>query len=166
MSAMWLLDEVDKVNPSSRHGESNFLLGLLESESSKRFVDNCTLLPIDASWICYIATCNDKSLIDAPLVSRFEVFEIASPGPEQVTAIVLSIYRDIRKNQAWGSSFIEELDSSVIEALCYYTPREIRRHLFHAFAAAAEQSRSCLKATDIQGLSGSRALSCRRIGFI
>jgi ATP-dependent Lon protease len=166
MSAMWLLDEVDKANPGSSHGGSNFLLGLLENESSRRFADNCTLLPIDASWICYIATCNDKSLIDAPLVSRFEIFEIAPPGPEQVTAIVLSIYRDIRKTHAWGPSFIEELDSTVIQALRNCTPREIRRNLLQAFAVAAEQSRSHLEPNDIRPFSGSRALSCRRIGFI
>lgn len=166
MSALWLLDEVDKVNTESRHGGSDFLLGLLESESSRRFIDNCTLLPIDASWLCFIATCNDKSRIDAPLLSRFEVFDIAPPGPEQLTAIVLSIYGDIRKSEAWGPSFSEELDLSVIEALRAFTPREIRRQLFQAFAVAAEQSRSRLQASDIRRSSGSKGLNCRRIGFI
>ena len=165
MSALWLLDEVDKVNTESRHSGSDFLLGLLESESSRRFIDNCTLLPIDASWLCFIATCNDKSRIDAPLLSRFEVFDIAPPGAEQLTAIVLSIYGDIRKTEAWGPSFSEELDLSVIEALRAFTPREIRRHLFHAFAIAAEQSRSCLQASDVRR-QWSKGLPCRRIGFI
>ena len=166
MSPMWLLDEVDKLNQGSHRDGSSFLLGLLENESSSCFVDNCTLLPIDASWIFYIATCNDKSLISAPLMSRFEMFEIAPPRPEQVPAIVLSIYRDIRKTQAWGSSFSEELNTSVIEALRNCTSREIRRSLFQAFAVAAEQSRSYLQADDVRSLAGARTLGCRRIGFI
>lgn len=166
MSAFWLLDEIDKVDSGARNGGSDFLLGLLEHESSRSFVDNCTLLPIDASCICYIATSNDKSSISAPLLSRFEVFEIAPPDTEQLRAIVRSIHRDIQQNQAWGQSFSDELDSSVIDALRTYTPREIRRQLFNAFAIAASHSRSHLQTSDIRSLSLSRSLSDRRIGFI
>lgn len=166
ISVLWLLDEVDKVERGHKDGGNNHLLGLLEPVSSKRFVDNCTLLAIDASWICYIATSNYKAQIDAPLLSRFEVFDIQAPDPQQVQAIVRSIYRDIRESEAWGPCFSHELDDSVICALSALTPREIRRRLFDAFAAAAEQARPCLLASDIKVAHGNEENTQRRIGFI
>ena len=166
LSVLWLLDEVEKANQESRHGGNQFLLGLLEPVSAARFADNCTLLPIDASWICYIATCNDKSLIDTPLLSRFEVFDIPAPDALQLRAIVCSIYRDIRSAEAWAPGFGETLDDRVIDALSEYTPREIRRRLIDGFAAAAGQSRRILEAGDISVKADRHANAKRRIGFI
>ena len=166
LSVLWLLDEVEKANQESRHGGNQYLLGLLEPVSAARFVDNCTLLPIDASWICYIATCNDKSLIDAPLLSRFEVFDIPAPDVSQLRAIVCSIYRDLRSSEAWAEAFGETLDDAVIDALSGYTPREIRRRLIDGFAVAAGQSRRTLQAGDISLKADRHVHANRRIGFI
>ena len=166
LSVLWLLDEVEKANQELRHGGNQYLLGLLEPVSATRFVDNCTLLPIDASWICYVATCNDKSLIDAPLLSRFEVFDIPAPDVSQLRAIVGSIYRDLRSSEAWAGAFSEMLDDEVIDALSGYTPREIRRRLIDGFAAAAGQSRRILQASDISVKADRHAAGDRRIGFI
>lgn len=166
LSVLWLLDEVEKANQESRHGGNQFLLGLLEPVSAARFVDNCTLVPVDASWICYIATCNDKDLIDTPLLSRFEIFDIPSPNDSQLRAIVGSIYRDIRGTEAWAPAFSESLNDEVIEALSGYTPREIRRRLVGGFAAAAGQSRRILKACDISLKADRQDQTERRIGFI
>lgn len=166
LSVLWLLDELEKTNSESRHGGNQYLLGLLEPGSAARFTDNCTLLPIDASWICYIATCNDKGLIDAPLLSRFEVFDIPAPDDLQLRAIVCSIYRDIRNSEAWAPAFGEALGEGVIDALSGYTPREIRRRLIDGFAAAAGQSRRVLQAGDISVKADRHAHAGRRIGFI
>ena len=166
LSVLWLLDELEKTNSEPKHGGNQYLLGLLEPVSAARFVDNCTLLPINASWICYIATCNDKSLIDTPLLSRFEVFDIPAPDVSQLRAIVCSIYRDLRSSEAWAGAFGETLDDGVIDALSGYTPREIRRRLIDGFAAAAGQSRRVLQASDISVKADRHAHAGRRIGFI
>lgn len=166
LSVLWLLDEVEKASQESRHGGNQFLLGLLEPVSAARFVDNCTLVPIDTSWICYIATCNDKTLIDTPLLSRFEVFDIPAPDALQLRAIVWSIYRELRSSEAWAGAFCESLDDGVIDALSGYTPREIRRRLIDGFAAAAGQSRRALQASDISVKADRATHAGRRIGFI
>jgi ATP-dependent Lon protease len=166
LSVLWLLDEVEKVNPESRHGGNQYLLGLLEPVSAARFVDNCTLLALDASWICYIATSNTKDLIDTPLLTRFVVFDIPAPDVSQLRAIVCSIYRDIRNSEAWAPAFGETLDDGVIDALSGYTPREIRRRLIDAFAAAAGQSRRVLEASDVSTKADRATNKVRRIGFV
>ena len=166
LSVLWLLDEVEKANQESRHGGNQFLLGLLEPVSAARFVDNCTLVPVDASWICYIATCNDKGLIDTPLLSRFEVFDIPAPDASQLRAIVRSIYRDLQGTEAWALAFNETLDDGVIDALVGYSPREIRRRLIDGFAAAAGQARRVIQANDISAKANQRSNPDNRIGFI
>lgn len=166
LSVLWLLDEVEKASANVRDGGNQYLLGLLEPVSASRFVDNCTLLPIDASKVCYIATCNDKDRIDAPLLSRFEIFDIAAPDEAQLHAIVRSIYRDIRSSEEWAPAFSEVLDAEVIDTLIGYTPREIRRRLINGFAVAAGQSRRTIHASDISTKPTQRPDSDRRIGFI
>lgn len=166
LSVVWLFDELDKVSKTAKYGGSEYLLGLLEPVSSKRFVDNCTLVPLDASWICYVATCNYLEEIDKPLLSRFEVFDIQAPDAPQLRAIVCSIYRNIRESEPWGTTFSAELDTAVIDALSGLTPREARRRLFDACAAAAEQARDNLKACDVKAKAVPHDDSARRIGFI
>lgn len=166
LSVLWLLDEVEKANSESRHGGNQYLLSLLEPVSAARFVDNCTLLPVDASWIFYIATCNDKSLIDAPLLSRFEVFDIAAPHASQLRAVVRSIYRDLRSSEEWAAAFSEALDEGAIDALTGYTPREIRRLLINAFASAAGKSRRVVRPCDISVKADRDTGANRRIGFL
>ena len=166
LSVLWLLDELEKANSESRHGGNQYLLGLLEQVSATRFVDNCTLVPVDASWICYLATCNNKTLIDTPLLSRFEVFDISAPDAVQLRAIVCSIYRDLRSSEAWAETFGAALDDEVIDGLSGYTPREIRRLLINGFACAAGQSRRVLQASDICAKADQHNNAGRRIGFI
>ncbi len=166
LSVVWLFDEIDKVSKTTKYGGSEYLLGLLEPVSSKRFVDNCTLVPLDASWICFVATCNYLEEIDKPLLSRFEVFDIQAPDAPQLRAIVRSIYRNIRDSEPWGQTFSEELDNEVIDALSGLTPREARRRLLDACAAAAEQARERLQACDVKAKPVPHDEFARRIGFI
>lgn len=57
----------------------NYLLGLRQTVTASRFMDNAMLVPIDTRWIWFVATCNDKTQVPSPLLSRFEVFDIAVP---------------------------------------------------------------------------------------
>jgi hypothetical protein len=94
MSVLWMLDEVDKKSQSLRDSGVNYLLGLLEPVTASRFMDNAMLVPIDTRWIWFVATCNDKTQVPSPLLSRFEVFDIAVPTAQQVRAVVFGIFRE------------------------------------------------------------------------
>lgn len=166
LSKVVLLDEIDKSNRTSKYGGTQYLLNLLEPVSSKRFVDNCTQVALDASCLCYVASCNYLEEIDKPLLSRFEVFDIQAPDAHQLRAVVRSIYRHIRQSEPWGQNFAERLDNEVIDALSELTPREVRRRLFDACATAAEQSRDHLQACDVKAKAVPHDKSERRIGFI
>ncbi len=166
LSVLWQLDEVEKCSQEGRDRGNQYLLGLLEPSTAKRFIDNSTLLPLNASWILYIATSNVKELIDAPLLSRFEVFDIEAPQGEQLKAVVLSIHRGLVESEPWAQTFDDHLDQSLIDALSTYSPREIRRHLIDAFANAASDGRNYLLASDVACPSEPPEASDRRIGFI
>ena len=166
LSVLWHLDELEKCDQEGRDRGNQYLLGLLEPSTAERFIDNSTLLPLNAAWIFYIATSNVKELIDAPLLSRFEVFEIEAPQGEQLKAVVKSIYRGLLESAPWGQTFDGHLDESSIDALSTYSPREIRRHLIDACANAACDGRNYLLASDVPSPTEPPEASVRRIGFI
>lgn len=76
LSPVVLLDEIDKTRALSSETGCTFLLGLLEPVTACRFRDAFVGLPIDASYVQWVATSNDLSLVDAPLRSRFRVFDV------------------------------------------------------------------------------------------
>lgn len=164
LSALWLLDELDKAG-ESRDGGSQYLLSLLEPVSAARFTDNCTQLPVNASHFCFFATCNDIDRIDSPLRSRFEIFEIHSPNEEQMAAVVRSIYRDIRKTETWAAYFSDVLDIDVIDALRRASPRQVRRLLINGCAKAATEGRLVLIPSDVAVGHEAAKKSTRSIGF-
>jgi ATP-dependent Lon protease len=166
MSVLWQLDEVDKCSTEGRHAGNQYLLGLLEPATAARFIDNAALVPLNASWVLYIATSNDKTIIDAPLRSRFEVFDIPKPDKKQLLAIARSIHRGILASEPWAKTFDANLDDALIEALGNCSPREIRRQLIDAYATAASQGRNRLLATDVEIQAKAPEEHERRIGFV
>ena len=166
MSVMWMLDEVDKKSESVRDASVNYLLGLLEPATAKRFIDNAMQLAIDASYICYVATSNDKSQISGPLLTRFMVFDIAAPTTAQARAIVMSIYRELHRNEDWASAFADKLSDEIIDALVSFTPREIHKRLYDAHATAASLGRTVLHVSDISTKTEADNREGRSIGFL
>lgn len=164
LSVTWLLDEIDKIPTEGADSGAQYLLGLLEPVSSTRFTDNWSGLPIDASWLVYIATSNDKTRIDEPLLSRFTVFDIAPPTPAQLRQIVGRIYEAYQQGEPWGAAFAPTLDDPVIEALAGCTPREIRRLLRSAMATAAARGRRQVLVGDLPVTSPPPQRP--RIGFV
>lgn len=166
MSVLWQLDELDKCGLEGKYGGSQYLLGLLEPVSALRFMDNATLLPLNAAWIFYIATSNDKDAIDTPLRSRFEIFAIQKPNGQQLRAVVRSIHRGILESEPWGQTFSPDLEDGVIETLSANSPREIRRQLIDAFASAASKGRNRMLLTDVTSRAKAPEENVRRIGFV
>jgi len=165
LSVLWQLDEIEKCSSDGRYGGNQYLLGLLEPSSALRFIDNSTLLPLNASWIFYIATSNEKNAIDAPLRSRFQIFDIAPPKGNELHAVVRSIHRSILQSEPWAKHFNTDLAEDLIEVLIGFSPREIRRHLIDAFANAALAQRTHLLPVDVTPGKKDSTSESRRIGF-
>ncbi len=166
MSVLWMLDEVDKKSQSLRDSDVNYLLGLLEPVTASRFMDNAMLVPIDTRWIWYVATCNDKTQVSAPLLSRFQVFDIAAPTAAQARAVVISIYRDLRSSEDWGVAFTDQLANEIIDALVHFTPREIHKRLLDAHATAASLGRTVLCVNDVSTEVQAHTWAHRPMGFL
>jgi ATP-dependent Lon protease len=163
VSVTWLLDEIDKIPTDGSDSGAQYLLGLLEPGTATHFTDNWSSLPIDASWIFYVATSNDKERIDQPLLSRFTVFNIAAPTTTEARQIVSSIYRSFQQKSDWGHIFEPAPTPSVVEALIGCPPREVRRLLRRAFARCAKAGRRRIEVSDIPTNPGR---GHPRIGFI
>ena len=149
MSPVIVLDELDKRPDSTRDSGLSFLLGLLEPASATRFQDAYVGLPIDASQIAWIGTCNELRSIEAPLRSRFRIFDIDAPSREQMAAVIGSVYKSLRRREPWGTVFPERLPDDVAKQLADSSPRDVWQALEDACARAAVAGRRHLLAEDV-----------------
>ena len=162
-SGVLLLDEIDKA------GHSNFpvlgpLYSLLEPVSARHFADEYLQVPVDASHLVVLATCNDTSLMEPALLSRFRVVQVPAPSRQQMPAIARSVYRQLRGNRPWGAVFPEELPAAVIERLSGSTPRELSRLVEDAVGLAASAGRQHLLKEDINA-DPAPAKTKHKLGF-
>ncbi len=145
-----LLDEIDKANkPDSAHDPLGPLYGLLEPHMAKRFRDEATTLPMDASHILWVATANDVVDIPEPLLSRMTVFDILSPSAEQMVEIARSIWRKLRENNLWGIHLHETLSDAVIETMQGESPRRMAKLLTRAAGRAVMDNNFIIRPVDI-----------------
>lgn len=163
LSPVVLLDEIDKTRALNSETGCTFLLGLLEPVTACRFRDAFVGLPIDASYVQWVATSNDLSLVDAPLRSRFRVFDVREPEGDECVHVVRSVYRALREREAWARSFPEELPAPVLDALFGRTARDVWQALEDACAAAVADGRRELRGADVPPERSSRG---RPMGFV
>ena len=147
-SGLLMLEELDKA-PQSNFPVLGSLYALLEPVSAVHFTDEYVGLPVDASHLTVVATCNEPGQLEGALRSRFREFSIPMPRPSDMPAIARSVYRQIRRSRSWARSFDEELPEAVIERLQEATPRELARALEDAHAHAASEGRLHLLADDV-----------------
>lgn len=160
-----VLDEIDKVAHGDQHDPLSPLYGLLEPTTARRFCDlSIRDFDIDASHINWIATANSLRNIPKPILSRFNVFEIAAPTKTQISKIAKQIYRKIRTESSWGECFPPELDDIVATHLSKQSPRELRKLMVRAFGTAARQGRRVLMVEDF--VRNTREMDAPQIGFL
>jgi ATP-dependent Lon protease len=162
MSPIVMLDEIDKTPPSSASA-LGCLYALLERHTARQFCDEALRLPVDASYVVWIATCNDASLVEPALRSRFAITAVQAPTPDQMPAVVASVHKQLLQGRDWASAFDTRLSADVVAKLADMTPRQMHRALEQAYAAAANAGRDRLCADDIPRPV---ADSKRRLGFL
>lgn len=165
---VFLIDEIDKVRADERSNPLAPLYELLEPSSSPAFRDEFVGLPINASGINFIATANDLATIPSAILSRFEVFEIAAPGPAELPAVMASVWSElVEAERWWGSWFEPALPPAVMDALvASATPREARKRLRQAAARAVRDGRFALEPRDLQTSGARFRREGQRIGFV
>ena len=156
-----VLDEIDKPQTHLSSDPLGPLYQLLEPSTARRFRDDGIKVQIDMSCIKWIATANDLQRIDPALRSRFTVFHISPPTPEQAAVIVQNIYVDLLESKAWGFRFSVRLRADVLHALSDRTPREVKSALMTGCARALQAGRNHLRLEDLDPPPPAP----RRIGF-
>jgi ATP-dependent Lon protease len=82
-----LLDEIDKMSQNQMFNPQATLLEILDPEQNSTFKDHYINTAFDLSKVLFIATANDTSLIDRPLLDRMEVIELSGYTVEEKVGI-------------------------------------------------------------------------------
>jgi hypothetical protein len=97
-----LLDEVDKCSTRTMNAApiQATLLGLLEPESSRNWIDGYLQVPCDLSKLLYVATANRLGTIEAALMSRLQPVLVPTPDRQHYPMIIAQVVRDVASD--WG----------------------------------------------------------------
>jgi len=164
---IFMPDEIDKTSKSASYQPLAALHGLLEARKAKQFKDlSVPEILIDASNIIWIATANSVDNIDKPIVDRFLVFHVETPTATQMRNIVKNQYERYLEQSAAGQFFDQEIKSDVVDELCKYHPRSVKKRLSLAFGFAANEQRNYLAVSDIQNNKLNEERKKRGVGFM
>lgn len=158
-----LLDEIDKAPKDGSHDPTGPLYSLLEPHSAARFVDDGFRVPVNLSWLSFIATANDTASIHPALLSRFRVIEIPVPTPDQRARLARRLFVKELLTQPWGSSFEPVLTNDVVAALDAESARDLRVTLREALGAAALRQSTKVQLCDLPRRRHGRN---QRVGFL
>ncbi|MCC5612505.1 AAA family ATPase, partial [Nostoc sp. CHAB 5834] len=144
------LNEVDKVGLSGhKNSPLASLFSLLEPTSAERFRDEFIPVEIDAKYVNWVLTANDGPLPD-PILSRLEVFEIASPNKDQCRAVAASVWKSLCEGHfPRGHEFQPTLPADVLDWMSELSPRFMRKALTTAASSAAKSKRWVLQQEDL-----------------
>lgn len=135
-----VLEEIDKTGANSHGSVQDVLLMLLEPENSKSFDDRFLNLPVDLSYLSYLATANDLEQLSPPLLSRLSVVELEAPGAQHLGQLVQRVYDALTHRLGLSGLFEKDLPEHFVSELIADKPglRLIRQRLESGIAAAVE----------------------------
>ncbi|MEC4683593.1 MAG: AAA family ATPase, partial [Nitrospirota bacterium] len=88
------LDELDKAREMRDSTPLQTLYTLLEPEGARQFRDEFFPIRLDASRILWMAAGNELSPIPAPIQSRFRIFVVPAPSPDEKRSLAIGIWRE------------------------------------------------------------------------
>lgn len=147
-----VLDELDKASSDTRHPPANALYQLLEPNTASRFHDqSCLDVKLDASHINWIVTANDLGKIPLPLLTRMKVIHVPEPTRRERILIAGHIYRDMRRDEAWGRYFDASLPTKSAQLLAELpgAVRHMQSILRMAFAYALDRRSPIVEIRDV-----------------
>ena len=150
MSPVIVLDEIEKQPTSTKDSGTGIFLNMLEPSTAAHWQDSAMRLPVNASRIFWIATCNRADLIDPALKSRFVEVEIQIPDENQLIAVIRSIHSDLLEQEDWGKFVDPVLDETCVACLQNLAPRQIKRAIEDGYAQAASHGRRRLQKEDLK----------------
>jgi ATP-dependent Lon protease len=115
------IDEIEKAQTRTDQGRLwDTLLGLLEGETSRRFMDTALQVECDLSHAVYIATANAVGDLPTPLLDRISVLQMPEPGAEHLEALLPSLRLATAREQGLDGHFVPPMTAAEIA--------DVRRH--------------------------------------
>lgn len=125
---IFIVDEIDKVGTSNNNGSIlDVLLQLVEPATNLNYLDECLQVPCDFSWVSWIATCNQLSILPKPLLDRFTVIHIAKPSIDHAQTIINGALKNYAIELGVDARMLPSISIEQIEILKKLTPREINK---------------------------------------
>lgn len=142
INPVFIMDEIDKLN-SGNYAIMPVLLPLLEKHTAISFKDEFISFPADTSNITWLATANNKEMIEAPLLSRMTQFTIPSPNMAQRKIFAKQVYSSICKARKLDAFFAKELNEEFLSVLCEEdnSTRDLGRTLTLSLSNASKRSK-------------------------
>lgn len=137
-----LLDEMDKGCAGTTSRELNPLAqlhGALERETAQRLLDISVDVEFDASLAVYVGTANSLRGLEAPIVSRMQVFVIEPPSKWEAIDLATSISRSVLRRL--GLDGRVHFERQALYLLAHLSPRHMARAAEQSVAAAVASGR-------------------------
>ncbi|MGI8943349.1 MAG: AAA family ATPase [Qipengyuania sp.] len=136
-----VIEEVDKAQASSRHGNPiASLLTLIEPGTARHYWDRCLMAPCDLSHVNWILTANSLDRLPEPLRSRLDIVQVEGPSPAHFDCLLSNLLE--RTADAWGlpPSLLPDLQPEAEQLLRarftrHRSVRRLERELRAAMAA-------------------------------
>lgn len=143
-SPIFVLDELDRMNVGNYAPEGT-LLGLLDTQTSRRFRDEFYDAEFDLSRSVFVATANHPEHMDQALRSRFEPIVVRAPVGAECLAVVNAIWQALRLewHKGRGLRLAPALPGAVLDVLGahFESPRRMQKLLQGAAGEAAKRGR-------------------------
>jgi ATP-dependent Lon protease len=115
------IDEIEKAQTRQDQGRLwDTLLGLLEGETSRRFMDTALQVECNLSHAVYLATANAVGDLPTPLLDRMLVLQMPEPGAEHLEALLPSLCLAMAREQGLHPRFVPPMTAAEIA--------DVRRH--------------------------------------